>query len=282
MPASPLAFGALLVLASELAFALMGAAIKLGADALSQETQLLFRNAVALVTLLPWVVGQGGLRIERATFRFHLLRSLAGLASMGCYFYSLAHLPLAEAALLAMTAPLFIAPIARLWLDEPMTRRTLAALALGFAGVALILRPGAGALSVPALVGLTGGALAAVAKVTIRRMAGRVPGPEIVFWFSLIGTLGGAGPAVLHWTTPDARGWGLLIGLGLCGAVGQVLMTRAYALAPAAQIGPFTYSAILYASLFGWLLWGHTLDALGLAGAALIISAGLLVLRPKR
>jgi drug/metabolite transporter (DMT)-like permease len=200
---------------------------------------------------------------------------------MYCFFYALAHIPLAEAVLMKMTAPLFLPLIAFLWLRERIPQGVAWALVLGFAGVTLILRPGFRELSPVLLVALAGGALAAVAKAGVRRLTRTEPITRVVFYFALVATLVSAVPLTWSWVALAPRDWGLLALVAALATGGQFFMTAAYGLAPAGQIGPFTYTAVLFASGYGWLFWDESLTLATAAGALLVFAAGLITTRAR-
>jgi drug/metabolite transporter (DMT)-like permease len=271
--------GALYMLASALLFAAMGALIKLAARSLPNEMVVFFRNALGLAALAPWLWRHGwhGLRTRHPGA--HLARALAGLAAMYCYFYALAHLPLAEATLLNYSTPLFIPFIAWLWLGESVPRRLWWAIATGFAGIVLILKPGLGLFTPVALVGAAAGLFGALAMVGIRRLTRTEPALRVVFYFALTGTLVSAVPLAWSWRTPPPGLWALLVAIGAVASLAQWLMTRAYAQAPAAQVGPFSYATVVFAALAGWALWGEVPDAPSALGALLVVAAGVLTIR---
>ncbi|MEJ2693910.1 MAG: DMT family transporter, partial [Candidatus Thiodiazotropha sp.] len=159
-----LLLGALFILLAEWFFASMGAAVKLVTAELPSEMAVFMRNLFGLALMLPLVWRNGLPGLKTRVFPIHLLRALAGVSAMYCFFYALAHLPLADGMLLKMTAPLFMPLIALLWLGEQLSRRILIALSIGFLGVVLVLNP-EGEFNRIALVGLLGGALASLAKV---------------------------------------------------------------------------------------------------------------------
>jgi len=196
---------------------------------------------------------------------------------MYCLFWSIPRLNLAEALLLNHTATLFIPFIAMFWLKEFFGRRTGVAIIVGFIGIMMVLKPGASVFSWAALVGLTSGVLAAVAMVSIRSMAGVEPSTRIVLYFSVFGTLASSIPLAWAWQTPNWWQWCLLAVLGLLAMGGQLLLTRAYMSAPAAQVGPFTYASVVFGAILGWLFWGETLDRWSWAGTGLVIAAGVLI-----
>ena len=136
---------------------------------------------------------------------------------MYCFFYAIAHMPLADAMLLKLSAPLFIPLVALFWLGERFTWHVVAALATGFAGVSLILVPDFDRMAPVAMIALMGGALAAVAKVTVRRLSATEPAARTVFYFSAIGTLASIVPLFWLWDTPDRGPAALAAGSrGLC------------------------------------------------------------------
>jgi drug/metabolite transporter (DMT)-like permease len=132
------------------------------------------------------------------------------------------------------------------------------------------------------LVALAGGALAAVAKTGVRRLTRTEPISRVVFYFALIATVVSALPLAWSWVPLTPRDWGLLVVIALLASGGQIFMTAAYSLAPAAQIGPFTYTAVLFASGYGWLLWGESPTLVTAAGALLVFAAGVITTRARQ
>lgn len=272
-----LRLGALNAVGAAASFAATGACIKAAADTMPNEVVVFFRNAVALLLLLPWLarVRLSGLRTRR--WGGHLLRATFGTAAMYCFFYSLAHLNLAEAVLLNYSAPLYIPLIAWIWIQERPPWIVLPVSLLGLGGIALIAKPSGEALVAPAaLVGAASGFLAGLAMVSLRRISATEPTPRIIFFFALISTLISSPPAALAWITPSPFALAAMIGGGLFATIGQVFLTRAYSLAPAARVGAVAYSSVVFAALIGWLLWGETPDRLAFAGGMLVIAACLL------
>jgi drug/metabolite transporter (DMT)-like permease len=272
---------ALYAVSAELLFATMGAAIKVASSELPNEVVVFFRNLFGLAFILPWLLRRGLAGLPTRHLRYHLVRALAGLGAMYCFFYALAHIPLAEAVLMKLTAPLFVPLVAFFWLRERLPAAVAGAVVLGFVGVALILRPGLRELSPVLLVALAGGVLAAVAKTGVRRLTRTEPIARVVFYFALIATAVSAVPLAWSWVTPSAAGWGLLLLVGLLATVAQLLMTAAYSHAPAAQVGPYTYTAVLFATAYGLLFWGETLGPATVAGAALVVAAGVVTGRSR-
>lgn len=278
---TPLLRGALLVLLSEALLVSSGLIIRMVSDELTIPVILFMRNLMGLLLLAPMLARSLDL-LATDHLQLHLLRALLGLGSMACLYYSWSSLPLGQAALLKQTAPFFIPLLAWWWLGEGVSRRVRLALLVGFAGVALILKPQQGGMHVALLIGLAGAALGAGAKVTVRRMHLTEPPRRIVFYFSLFGTLLAALPAALHWVTPSARDGFWLLALGATSTLAQLLFTRAYALVPAAQLGPFTYTSVVLAALLGWWFWDERIGGITVVGMLLVFAGGVLTLSQQR
>ena len=271
--------GALLMVASALLFASMATMVSLAARELPNAPIVFFRHFIMLVLLLPWLVRQGRRALETDDFAGHLVRGLAGVAAVACFFYAIARLPLADAVLLNQSMPLFIPLVERGWLGERIPARLWGVLGLGFAGLLLILRPGSGVFQPAALVGLASAVLASIAQVGIRRLTRSEPVTRIVFYFGLMGSVVSLPLALLGWTPPSAETWAILLLMGVFATVGQLTLTRAYVHAPAARVGPFLYAGPVFAGLLDWLVWGRMPDALFVAGAVVVIAAVTLALQ---
>jgi drug/metabolite transporter (DMT)-like permease len=262
-------------------FAGMGAMVKLASGALPNTVVVFFRNAVALAFLLPWAASRGT-TLRTRHLREHLVRSLAGLASMYLFFYAIAHMRLAEAMLLNYSLPLFMPFVEQAWLGEPTPRRIWWALAIGFLGLIVILKPGFALFNPIALCALGSALLAAVAQVGVRRLTQTEPATRIVLYFTLLSTLVSALPLVGSWRAPEPALWWVLVAMGGFAIVGQLLLTRAYGEAPAAQVGPFIYTSVVFAGIFDAWLWRSWPDRLFVAGGVLVCLAGILTLRGRR
>lgn len=280
-PPADLWVGAVLIVLGEWAFATMGAAIRTVSSDVNNEVVVFFRNALGLLFLLPWIARHGLRRSLATTWpAVHLLRGLAGLGAMYCFYYAIAHMPLAQAMLLKLSAPLFIPFVAYFWLREEAPARTRWAIGIGFAGVALILSPDFTAIAPVAVVALLGGLLAAVAKVTVRRLSATEPPARIVFYFTVIGTLVSAIPLAWAWRTPSADNLFWLLAIAASATLGQWCLTRGLGRAAAPQLAPFVYSSVLFAAAYGWLFWGERITWTTIVGTLVVAVAGLLAARP--
>ena len=259
MHTNNLILGCFFAMFAELCFVGMGSLVKLLSENLPSQNVLFFRNLFGLLILLPLIFKLGIKTLKSNNLKWHFSRSLSGVSAMYCFFYALSALPLADAMLLKISAPLFIPIIALVWLSEHISLRAITAIMIGFLGVILVIKP-TGTVHIASLAGLMGGALAALAKVTIRRMSGSEPTSRIVFYFGLISLTVSTIPMFWYWVNPNSKEWILLVLLGGCGTLGQLFLTKAYLLAPASRIAPFTYSSILFAAIIGFVFWEDISD----------------------
>ena len=274
--------GAALLALSALLFALMGVGIREASVTVNNESVVFFRNLVGVLFFLPLILARGTAPLRTLRLRSHLWRTGYGLAAMYCFFYAIAHLPLADAMLFTYSAPVFTPLIARWWLKEPLTRRMLVTTAIGLVGVLLVAKPSAALLDSQALIGLAASLLAAFAFVSIREMSDTEPAFRIVFYFSLFSALLSAVPLTWAWQPLQSHDLWLLLGIGLLATTSQLLMSKAYGLAPPGLIGPFAYLAIVFAGIIAWLRWGEAPDTSSLLGALLIFAASLLSIPRRR
>lgn len=262
-------------------FAFMGAAIKLAAQhGVSLPETAFYRFAFGLPPLLLWIAftrSFGAWRTARPLA--HLWRSAIGLTSMLLAFSALMLLPLAEAITLSFIAPLFSVALSALFLGERVGRHRWTAVALGLAGVMVVMQPGGTHLNP---VGLALAVLAAlgVAGVTITlRQIGRTERtPTIVLWFTCLSMLGTGLFLPVYGQAHDGATWAILVGLGLAGGIGQLFLTSSLRFAPVPVVVPFDYSQLLWAVLLGWLLWDMHPAATTWLGAAIIVGSGLYTL----
>lgn len=285
---TPLHQAALFLLLGEALLAIMGAMIKYLSESLSTEQILLFRNLAGLIFLVPLILKSRGKLLQTKVIHWHIMRGLVGVSAMYCYFWALANMPLTEAFLVKLSSPLFMPLIAVLWLKEKITSTTLIALVIGFIGVTFVLQTGEdpkNSTSISLYVGLialTGACLAALAKVTIRRMGDTESSQTIVFYFGIIATLFSLPGAILNWQSLNNEIWPAILVLGGVATAGQLALTRAYRMAPTGSVGVYAYSAVIYGAFMGWFFWDEVPIWTTWLGAGLILISGLInVLRSR-
>lgn len=278
---SPLVKGALLLLLAEACFAGIGAIVKFTSGTATEVQVVFFRNFFALLLMLPFLYKHGFSLLKTKRWYLHLSRALTGIISMYCFFYVLARLPLAQGMLVLLLSPFIVPVIARFWLKERPSRLTLFSILLGFVGVLLALPGDYGDAEAVLLVGLLSAVLVAVTKTTIRYMSDTEPAVRIVFYFSLLTAVLSAIPVPFYWQPLNTDVWLAFIGMGVLAAMGQLAMTRAYAVAPASDIGMWTYSSVIFAGLFGYLFWQEPVSAAWFGGVLIIFYAGYITTRQR-
>ena len=269
------------MLAAGLLFACMGVFVKLGSTHFSSAELVFYRSIIGLVVIYAFT---RHLRLPLATrhWKMHLWRSLSGFVALLLYFYAISALPLATAVTLNYTSPLFLALLTTLWLKERAQWPLVLAIILGFAGVVLLLRPTlnqdqffAGCL------GLVSGFLAGIAYFNIKQL-GNMGEPEwrVVFYFTLLSTVGaGLWMLLTAFHSVNQENLLVLLGLGTSATLAQFAMTRAYGKGKTLVSGSLAYSTVVFASLFGIVLWGEMLPVAGWLGIGLIAAGGILSIK---
>ncbi len=268
--------GAALLALSALLFSGMGVLVREASATVNNENIVFFRNIVGVFFFLPLLLSKGLRPFKTKRLKSHLLRTTYGLAAMYCFFYAIAHLPLADAMVFTYSAPVFTPIIAYFWLKEPLTKRMLAFSVLGLLGVILVAKPSDAIFGSLSLVGLAASLLAASAFVSIREMSNTEPAYRMVFYFALFSSLISAIPLLWAWQPLNQQQLILLCAAGLLAALAQIIMSRAYSLAPPGLIGPVAYLAIVFAGVFSFLLWDEVPDVASILGAVLIFTASTL------
>jgi len=269
------------MLVAGLLFGLMGVFVKLGAPHFSHVELVFYRSLFGLLLVYGIMRHQ---HISRATrhWRAHLWRGLSGSVALALFFYCITVLPLATAVTLNYTAPLFLTLFTMLVFKDRFHPPLTGAILLGFCGVVLLLQPTLEREQLlPGLLGLISGFLAGVAYLNVKQLAmiGE-PDARTVFYFSLVATLGsGAWILFDEAHAPTWQGLAILLGLGSSATLAQLAMTRAYRTGRTLVVGSLAYSTIVFASLFGMLLWDETLSLASWLGMAFIIASGMLSLR---
>jgi drug/metabolite transporter (DMT)-like permease len=270
-------------LTSVLFLASMGACVKhLGAAIPAGET-IFVRGLVSLAVLALVARRVQGLHLLKTrNLRSHALRSLSGTASMFCWFTALTLIPLADFTAISFTSPLFLTVLAMIFLGERIHAYRWTALAIGFAGVLVMVAPQVtfGGSSAGVLVALGAAVFSGVAVTFLRAMSGS--GGEhaitITFYFSLTTMVCSAFTALAGWPMPTLEQW-LFIGLvSLFGVFGQLLMTYSYRYAEASTIAPLEYTSLLLAVFYGYYFFGELPHWSTWAGAPLVIAAGAIIL----
>jgi drug/metabolite transporter (DMT)-like permease len=211
-----------------------------------------------------------------------LARSLIIVVEVGVFVLAFRHLPLADVHAVAGIAPLLVTALAVPMLGERVGPRRWTAVAVGFAGLLLILRPGFGEADPALLIPFGGAFLWAVYQIVTRQVSHDAPATSMLY-MAAVGALVMSCQAPFVWIPPGAFDWAMLVLLGLVGSVGHFLFILAFRAAPASLLQPFHYMALLWATLIGWLVFGDLPDGWTVAGGLVIAGSGIYaILRADR
>ena len=271
-------------------FVLMSAILKATADTIPVGEQVFFRSCFAVPVTLLWLASRRELRtgLIVAHPMGHVYRGLVGTVAMALTFVGIGILPLPETTAIGFTAPLLVVVFAAMFLGEEVRLFRISAVGLGLIGVLVILSPRLGGAeqdaraALGASVALMGAVFAALAQIFIRKLTATESTSAIVFWFSCTSTALSLVTLPFGWVLPAPADLALLITAGLIGGLAQILLTSAYRLADASIVAPFEYSAMLWALLLGFFVFGEVPSGVMLAGSALVITVGSLIVWRER
>ncbi|MBD1547572.1 DMT family transporter [Labrenzia aggregata] len=246
--------------------------------------QILFlRNVIALpfAVLIAWKAGGvAALRSHRPAM--HLFRGLIWIGAAGSFFTGLKYLGLAEATVLAFAAPVFITALAALVLKDPVGWRRWSAVLVGFVGVLVVVRPGLAAFQMVSLFPVATAVLYAVLMLSARFVDPRESVWTLMLYLVGAGAVISALTMPFVWVAVRPQDIWLFLGVAFFGTIGVTMLTQAFRLAPAATVAPLDYTALIWATLIGWLVWGEIPDLPTYLGAAIIIASGIFIIWRER
>ena len=239
-----------------------------------------FGHLFALIPIAVFVWRSGGLSALRTRRPFaHALRGSLMFASMLLFFMGLRGLPLAVAIAVSFTTPLFITALSGPLLGEAVGVRRWAAVIIGFLGTLIMVRPGTEAFRSDALLVLAAAFMFALATVLTRRLTRTETNVALVSYSTAIAGFASLPFASLAWQAPSSGDLGLFALVGIAGGSAAYLVVVAYRNAPAAVVAPFDYSSMIWASVFGWILWRESPEPAVWIGAAIVAVAGVYITR---
>jgi drug/metabolite transporter (DMT)-like permease len=269
----------LFMLASTLMFGTMAAVIRLASHQLHAFEIAFFRNFFGFVFALPllWRHGMGLLKTSRLPLYF--VRCLIGIVSMLAGFWAIVHLPLAQAIALSYSTPLFVTIGAVLVLGEVVRARRWSAVIVGFLGVLVIVRPGGDAFALGSLVALLAAAMSASVAISIKFLSRTEKPDAIVLYTTLLWVPMSLLPALFYWEWPQGLTWLWIVLAGLFGTLGHMLWTRALKLADASLLTPISFVQVAVVAVYGWFLFGESIDRWTLLGAGIIFASNVYIAR---
>ena len=288
--------GALCVMVAGVCFSLNDMGFKFLSDQYALHQIVLFRSLTGMVVFLAIIMPlTGGLGVMRTNrLGWHLLRGVCVVAANSFLFLGLAALPIADAVAIFFISPLVITVMSVVFLGERVGPRRWLAIAVGFAGVLFIVRPGTSAFQIAALFPMIAATLYAIMHIVARRIGGTESAATMTFWIlisfiaasALIGLVAGDGrfagsghPSMQFllrpWITYAREDWPILIMLGVSGVMGGMLISQAYRISEAAFAAPFEYISMPLAIMWGITIFGTFPGVFAWIGIVLIIGSGL-------
>lgn len=282
MPLLPAPVRAVLwMVVSCVAFSGLWVLIRLVSQELHPFAVVVWRNFIGLLWLTPMLLLTPGLlKMERLPG--HLRRAASGVIATFATFYAVANAPLANVLAINYTAPLFATIGAVLFLGERVRWVRSVALAVGFFGMLLVLRPGYTEMTPGLWAAIISALSTAFSLVAIKALTGVDDARAVAAWSFVLTTPVSLVIALPFWTWPEPHLWPLLVGLGACAAAGQLSLSRAFSLADASAVMPFDFVRFGLITLAGVLLFGERYDMLTILGGSIILSASItLALRER-
>ncbi|SMP57228.1 EamA domain-containing membrane protein RarD [Novosphingobium panipatense] len=262
------------------ALATMFMLAKLAGEAGVSVAEIVFwRQGMAVPIILGWLAATGQLTaIRTRRLRNHALRATTGTLGLCCNIGAATLLPLSLGTTLGFTAPLFAVLVTAFVLRERVGPWRWTAVLLGFLGVIAIAQPSGEAMpAIGVAAGLGAGLVVAIVSFQIRDLSRTETPIACVFWFSFFGALLAAFLLPIYGSAHGTREWLLLFSIGLAGTIAQFLITSALRFGQVATVVVMDYTTLIWATLYGWAIWGHLPSASMWLGAPMIIAAGLII-----
>lgn len=238
-------------------FTSMSVFIRLAAQEVHALEVVFFRNFLAFLLLLPWLMNQGFAILRTKRLGLFATRASINVVGMAAGFISLTLIPLAEATALGFTAPLWATIGAVVILGEVIRLRRITALVLGFVGVLIVLRPGVETVSLGSVLALTHAFLIAITTLIVKRLTATENPTTIVIWMALMQSPLSLVPALFVWEWPTLITWLWLWCLAGAGTLGHLCWTQAFTIAEVTQLQPFEFIKLPMIAVFAYLVFAE-------------------------
>lgn len=274
--------GTLWMIASGIGFTIMAIGIKQLGQRLDSLQIGFFRVLIGFIVILPFVAQVGLERLRTRHLGVHFVRAVFGLIAMYCSYYALARMPLADYTALSFTKPLFATGLAVVILGEVVRWRRWSATIVGFLGVLIMVRPGAGTFQPAALAALADAFAIAFLVTLVKRLPPQETPLGMLYYFGLFAVVLSVPGAIHAWQWPTAQEALWLVAVGILGALSQSFWIRAFRAGEASAVAPFDYLRLIFAGLVGVMLFSEWPTIWTLIGAAVIVASTIYIARRER
>jgi drug/metabolite transporter (DMT)-like permease len=235
------------------------------------------RYMVHVVVMLAWLGPSMGLRLVRTLHPWkQILRGVLLVGSTTFFYFALRYLPLAEAAAITFVGPILTALLSGPMLGDKVTKRQWVAVIIGFTGVLIIMRPGGGVLSLPAVFPLATAILFSIYQIVTRKVSGRDHPYTSLFYTAIVGGAITSFAVPFHWITPSLTQAGFVLCIGVFGGLGHLLLIRSMEYASPSTLAPFVYSQLVWSTLLAFIVFGDFPEPMTLFGMFVVVAGGLL------
>ncbi|MBM3530570.1 MAG: DMT family transporter [Alphaproteobacteria bacterium] len=267
--------GAILVSVGSFVLVVMALLVKVLAQRVPALEILFFRSTIGFLFILPLFARDPLEPLRTKRPGMHLLRGLVGTGGNICFFWTLTHLLLADAMALQFSRPLFMIPLAMLFLGEMVGMRRAAITCAGFAGILIYARPFTAGFEPGVFVGAAGALFGGLVVICIKKLSSTESTRVIMFYYAFWTAAFSAIPAMFVWVTPSWPDLAMLVVIAIMGMSGQGMITHGFTLGDATALVPLDYGRLVYSAFFGYFLFGEIPSAWSLAGMAIIVAASL-------
>lgn len=269
--------GAFWMTVSAAAFAAMAAMIRPASEGLHPFQVVFFRNILGLAMMAPFIFRGGFSVLHTRRLPLHLLRALSFFGGMVTWFWALPHIPLVDAITLYFISPIFITILAALVLRERVRARRWSAVAVGFIGALIVLRPGVSSVDWPQLLIIANAMFWSLSAI-VMRIVGRTDSASTIvahmfIWVTPLSAI----PAFLVWQDPPIESLFWVLGVAVTSTCGHLALARSFTCAEASVIMPFDYTQLLFAAIIGYVVFHEIPDLATFIGAALIMGSAFYI-----
>jgi drug/metabolite transporter (DMT)-like permease len=270
---------ALLMICASATISVLWALLRWGAETMHPIYMVFWRSLFGAIVLAPLFVRSGLAPLRTRRLPLHFLRSLCSLVAMVGIFYAIAHVPLAQGMAINYSAPLFATLGAALLLGETLHRRRIAAVAIGFLGMLVVVRPGLQELHVGVLAALMGAMGMAAALLCVKKLSATEATQTIILYGNTLCLPVAFGLALMYWQPMTWHNLALLAVIGTVSSGAQWFLAKALSMADAGAVLPMDFMRLVFVTLLGVLLFDETPDALTWLGAGLILASTVYIAR---